>query len=87
MSQLSNAVDRHLRELVADGTSQRLVQGLYYVPRKSVFGVLPSDDQALVAGFLRDKRFHNIAIASIEAVERDTAFDDQKMRSAGIHLL
>jgi hypothetical protein len=29
----------------------------------------------------------NIAIAGIEAVERDTAFDDEKMRSAGIRLL
>lgn len=57
LAQVSNAVDRHLRELVSDGTLKRLAQGLYYVPKKSVFGVLPPDDQELVAAFLRDKDF------------------------------
>ena len=54
---VSNAVDRHLRELVSGGALKRLAQGLYYVPKKSVFGVLPPDDQELVATFLRDKDF------------------------------
>jgi len=54
---LSNAVDRHLRELVSGGMLKRLAQGLYYAPKKSVFGVLPPDDQELVATFLRDKNF------------------------------
>lgn len=57
LAQVSNAVDRHLRELVSDGALKRLAQGLYYVPKKSVFGVLPPDDQELVAAFLRDKDF------------------------------
>ena len=57
LAQVSNAVDRHLRELVSGGTLKRLAQGLYYVPKKSVFGVLPPDDQELVATFLRDKDF------------------------------
>jgi hypothetical protein len=55
--QVSNAVDRHLRELVSGGALKRLAQGLYYVPKKSVFGTLPPDDQELVATFLRDKDF------------------------------
>ena len=57
LAQVSNAVDRHLRELVSGGALKRLAQGLYYVPKKSVFGVLPPDDQELVASFLRDKAF------------------------------
>lgn len=57
LAQVSNAVDRHLRELVSSGVLKRLAQGLYYAPKKSVFGVLPPDDQDLVATFLRDKDF------------------------------
>ena len=57
LAQVSNAVDRHLRELVSGGALKRLAQGLYYAPKKSVFGVLPPDDQELVATFLRDKDF------------------------------
>lgn len=57
LAQMSNAVDRHLRELVSGGVLIRLAQGLYYAPKKSQYGVLPPDDQALVATFLRDKNF------------------------------
>lgn len=57
LAQLSNAVDRHLRELVSGGALKRLAQGIYYAPKKSVFGTLPPDDQELVATFLRDKDF------------------------------
>lgn len=57
LKHVSTAVDRHLRELVADGVLKRLAQGLYYAPKKSVFGALPPDDQELVAAFLRDKNF------------------------------
>lgn len=57
LAQVSNAVDRHLCELVSGGVLKRLAQGLYYVPKKSVFGILPPDDQELVATFLRDKDF------------------------------
>jgi len=49
--------DTPLRELVSGGALKRLAQGLYYAPRKSVFGMLPPDDQELVASFLRDKDF------------------------------
>ncbi|MHB1936852.1 MAG: hypothetical protein ACYCOR_09715 [Acidobacteriaceae bacterium] len=53
----SKAVDRHLRELVADGLLTKLAQGLYYAPRNSNFGALPPADGALIAAFLRDKDF------------------------------
>ena len=54
---ISNAVDRHLSELVADGALTRLAQGLYYAPKQSAFGIVPPADQKLVSAFLRDKDF------------------------------
>jgi hypothetical protein len=54
---ISNAVDRHLSELVADGALTRLAQGLYYAPKQSAFGIVPPADQKLVNAFLRDKDF------------------------------
>lgn len=49
-------MDRHLRQLVSGGALAPLAQGLFYAPKKSVFGVLPPDDHALIATFLRDKK-------------------------------
>lgn len=57
LAKVSNAVDRHLSELVTAGVLKRLAHGLYYTPKKSVFGVLPPDNQKLIATFLRDKDF------------------------------
>lgn len=57
LARLSNAVDRHLRELVATGTLRKLAQGLYHMPRQSPFGTVPASDDQLVKGFLRDKEF------------------------------
>ena len=37
-ARLSNAVDRHLRELVSTGVLKKLAQGLYYAPKQSNFG-------------------------------------------------
>ena len=38
LARWSNAVDRQLGLLVKDGTLEKLSQGMYYVPRKTVFG-------------------------------------------------
>ncbi|MES2264275.1 MAG: hypothetical protein V4724_37685 [Pseudomonadota bacterium] len=54
LAQVSNSVDRHLRELVVGGQLKKLAQGLYYAPRQSTFGVVPPDDRKLVDAFLRD---------------------------------
>lgn len=53
----SNAVDRHLRELLLDGTLQKLAPGLYYYPKVSAFGKTPPEDDVLVRSFLKDDRF------------------------------
>lgn len=57
LAPLSNAVDRHLRQLVEEGTLTKLAGGLYAYPRETVFGKAPADDGELVARFLKDDRF------------------------------
>ena len=57
LSQWSNAVDRHLRHLQEEGTLTKLSGGLYYCPKKTVFGEAPAEDEKLVEGFLKDSRF------------------------------
>jgi hypothetical protein len=53
----STAVDRHLGQLVEDGTLQKLSHGLYYYPKESVFGPTPPDEANLVRSFLKDDDF------------------------------
>jgi hypothetical protein len=57
LARLSNAVDRHLNELVSAGMLKKLAPGLYYAPKQSNFGPLPPTDEQVVKGFLRDKDF------------------------------
>jgi hypothetical protein len=65
---LTNAVDRHLRELVSMGKLQKLAQGLYHAPKSSIYGPLPPTDEQLVKGFLRDKDFLVFSPSSYNAV-------------------
>ncbi len=53
----SKSVDRHLDELTAEGTLEKLSQGLYYFPKETLFGKTPPDEAELVRGFLKDDRF------------------------------
>ena len=53
----SKSVDRHLEELLEDGTLEKLSQGLYYFPKESAFGKTPPDEEVLVRSFLKDNRF------------------------------
>jgi hypothetical protein len=53
----SNAVDRHLKQLVSEGTLTKLAGGLYSYPKKTVFGQAPAEDKKLVETFLKDSRF------------------------------
>ena len=57
LSKWSKSVDRHLDELVHDGTLQKLSQGLYYYPELTVFGAVPPEEEVLVRSFLKDRRF------------------------------
>lgn len=53
----SNAVDRHLRQLVQEGRLEKVSGGLYMAPRKTRFGAAPATPQKLVESFLGDDRF------------------------------
>jgi hypothetical protein len=57
LSRWSNAIDRHLQQLVSAGVLVKLSGGLYHYPKKTVFGAAPAEDQALVRAFLKDNRF------------------------------
>jgi hypothetical protein len=57
LTAFSNAVDRHVQELVAEGTLKKLAPGLYYYPHVSVFGEVPPDEESLVRSFLKDDEF------------------------------
>jgi hypothetical protein len=57
LARWSNAVDRHLKELVADGTLTKVAGGLYEYPKETVFGRAPVEDDKLVRTFLRDGQF------------------------------
>ena len=51
LARWSNAVDRHLRQLVEEGTLTKLAGGLYAYPKQTVFGKAPAEDDELVALF------------------------------------
>lgn len=53
----STSVDRELQQLVAAGRLTKAAQGLYYAPRKSVFGDAPPAEESLLTAFLKDKEF------------------------------
>jgi hypothetical protein len=57
LARWSNAVDRHLRSLLKEGTLTKLAGGLYYCPKKTAFGEAPAEDEKLVQGFLKDSKF------------------------------
>lgn len=57
LAKWSKSVDRHLDELVQEGTLQKLSQGLYFYPEVTVFGVAPPEEEVLVRSFLKDNRF------------------------------
>lgn len=57
LAKWSNAVDRHLAQLLESGVLQKLSQGVYYYPRETVFGMAPPDENTLVRTFLKDDDF------------------------------
>ncbi len=57
LTKWSNAVDRHLQQLVSRGVIQKLAGGLYYYPKKTAFGDAPPEDEMLVRAFLKDDHF------------------------------
>ncbi len=57
LEQFSASVDRHLGQLVKEGTLKKVGPGLYLHPEKSKWGEKSSEDRKLVEAFLKDDRF------------------------------
>ncbi|WP_233503557.1 hypothetical protein [Sphingomonas psychrotolerans] len=57
LTRWSNAVDRHVRQLVEEGRLEKVSAGVYMAPRKTRFGAAPASPQKLVESFLGDDRF------------------------------
>ena len=57
LARWSNAVDRHLRALVAEGRLEKVSGGLYMAPSQTRFGAVPAPPQKLVESFLGDDQF------------------------------
>ncbi len=57
LARRSSAVDRHLKQLVEEGTLTKLAGGLYAYPKDTAFGKAPAEDEKLVGTFLKDDRF------------------------------
>ena len=57
LAQWSNAVDRHVKQLVNEGALTKLAGGLYLYPKETAFGKAPPEDDKLVGTFLKDDRF------------------------------
>ena len=53
----SNAVDRHLKELVEEGTLNKVSPGVYRYPKTASFGRVPPEDKKLVKAFLKSDDF------------------------------
>ena len=53
----STSIDRHLKQLVEDGTLKKLSGGLYAYPKETVFGPAPAKDNDVVSAFLKDDPF------------------------------
>lgn len=57
LEEFSTSVDRHLAQLVKEGTLKKVGPGLYLHPEKSKWGEKSSEDKKLVEAFLKDDRF------------------------------
>ncbi|RFZ91230.1 hypothetical protein D0C36_20045 [Mucilaginibacter conchicola] len=57
LEQWSNSVDRHIGELIGNGTLEKVGPSLYYYPKQNVFGKEPPSNKALVGKYLKDGKF------------------------------
>jgi hypothetical protein len=68
LAQWSNAVDRHLKQLLDDGTLQKVSHGVYACPKKTSFGKAAPEDYKLVEAFLKTDDFLLFSLNSYNAL-------------------
>jgi len=57
LEQWSKSVDRHIAELIAEGTLEKVGPSLYHYPRKNIFGKEPPENNTLIKKYLKDNKF------------------------------
>ncbi len=57
LARWSTSIDRHLKQLVENGTLRKISGGLYVCPKKTAFGPAPASDKDVVGAFLKDDPF------------------------------
>lgn len=57
LMQWTNSIDRHLAQLTDEGVLRKLARGIYYVPKPSVFGPVPPDEQEVIKAYLKGNDF------------------------------
>lgn len=72
LEEFSTSVDRHLAQLVKEGTLKKVGPGLYLHPEKSKWGEKASDDKKLVETFLKDDRFLMVSFNSYNGLSLGT---------------
>jgi hypothetical protein len=86
LAQWSNAVDRHLKQLMSEGTLAKLAGGLYLYPRATVFGQAPPEDDKLVETFLKDDRFllaspngyNNLGVGTTQLYDKTVVYNHKR---------
>ena len=59
LEELSPSVDRVLKGLLSRHLLEKAAPGLYYVPKKTAFGLAPPSEDELVGAFLKDNDSYN----------------------------
>lgn len=57
LQEYSSSIDRELKELLYAGTLKKVRPGLYYVPKKTIFGEVPPSRKEMIKAFLKDDNF------------------------------
>ncbi len=57
LEEYSNAIDRHLEQLLVQKELKKISGRIYYYPKKSKYGDLPPNEMDLIKTFLNDSNF------------------------------
>ena len=68
LTALSTNLDRHLKELVTEGTLRKLEHALYLCPKSSSFGEAPAGENELLKGFLRSEKFLAYSLSTFNSL-------------------
>ena len=86
LARWTTSVDRHLKELVADGTLKKLSGGLYAYPKETAFGPAPASDKDVVKAYLKGDRFllaspnayNSLGVGTTQLYDRTVVFNHKQ---------